>query len=228
MGTQVGALLLNDLKDNPLGHLPGEANLQTPFNATARRPKIYVVNHSAMRARKVIKAAVSWRQGADEALLKSPDLKKAGYTVDTLYNEARRRDMNLYEVKIAPAVFKITWDGEDYFIPPAPHHIEDGKVVVDGEAPVELIPEGAWDFFLGNYEQMHSRDHRERDDAAQRLATYWQKRHNPVFKVVDETGDGIVERQNPYGFLEFRRVIEKEAPHQLDKPFLTALELVEG
>ena len=214
-------MLLADLKDNPLGTAVNEANLQTPFNATGVRPKVYVVNHSGVRTRRVVKVGVSEYRGADEALRESKDLRARGWNVDTLTREARRRDMNLYEDVIKPIVWAIPFDGRTYYIPPAKFD-EDGNVI-EG---LELVPDGVWDFYLGNYDKMHSPDHREREDAAKRVALYWSHRKNPVL-IEDDNGQ-VTQRDNPFGFLEFRRVIEREAPQQITREFMTAYDLVEG
>ena len=142
------AAVIYDLNQNPLGALQGEANLQTPFNSVAKRPNVYIVNHSRTRERKVCTVPVSYLSGADEALRKSKDYQKEYGNVANIYEAAKRRDMSIYEMKIVPCVLKIQFDSQTFYIPPATE--EDPN-----NAPAEMVPDGVWDLYLGNFERMH-------------------------------------------------------------------------
>uniref|UniRef100_E6QP85 Uncharacterized protein n=1 Tax=mine drainage metagenome TaxID=410659 RepID=E6QP85_9ZZZZ len=212
------ALIALDLQQNPMGLGQNEGNLQTPFNAAMPAARVYVRNWSRTQKRKMVKIAVSERRGADEALLADKELQKR-YNVDTLSSRAGKGfDVNVYETKVHPVAHRLKWNNRDFVILPASSDDED--------PPMVLLPEGVWDLYLGNYERMHSDDHRVRAEEGGRLGTIWLRRHNPILKVTDN-GETKV-RDNAFGYLEFIRVVEKEAPATIDRDFLTALELVEA
>lgn len=223
------AAVIYDLNQNPLGALQGEANLQTPFNSVAKRPNVYIVNHSRTKTRRVCTVPVSYLSGADEALRKSKEYQKEYGNVANIYEAAKRRDMSLYEDRVEPCVLKITFDSQTFYIPPAPEDDPDNP-------PAEMVPDGVWDLYLGNFERMHPNPNatpearhaaqKEHGEEMARLTLLWSRKKNPVWRVVV---DGAEEKRqdNPFGFIEFVREIPAEAPRRLDKPFLTALELVE-
>ena len=218
------AEVMMDLKTTPLGLGPGEGILQVPFNAAATTPRVYVINHSATRMRRYVKIGVSERRGIQEALLADRQLQKV-HNVETLRQNVREGyDMNVYDQKIEPVIFVVRHDGHEYLIPPA---------ASTDEAPEpQLIPEGAWDQYLGNYERMNAvnkagqPDMTARTEEQSRVSLRWMRSNNPVCTVT--VNGESQERDNPFGCLEFVRVVEKQAPQKLDMPFLSALELVEA
>lgn len=222
------ALIELDLKTAPLGQGPGDPNLALPFNATAIRPRVYIVNRSATQPRRIVKVAVSGRRGAREALM-ADELLRKDFTPQGIYDEANKgADMNVYEDGIIkPVVLRVTFNSEPFFIYPAKCKTDkDGKVleIIEKEEP-HLVPDGVWDLYLGNYDRMHSDDHRVVGTEAERLAVTWTQRRNPVFQYHDELGKHLTD--NPFGFVEFIRVVEKEAPQRVDQSFVTAMDLVE-
>jgi hypothetical protein len=236
--------IVASLNSQPLGTLAGEANLQTPFNATPKHPNVYVVNHSRKKVRRVCVVAVSTVSGAEDALLyhsekresdgaikckgpthcKGAEYRQAYGNAENLYKAAQRRDMSIYEDRIEPAVFTIAFDRQRYVIMPASAEKPD-------DPPVEMVPEGAWDLYCGNWERMHAvredgqPDNKVRGEEVQRLALAWSRKKNPVWRTMD---DGKVSTSDsPFGFVEFVREIPKEAPIRVDGKFVSAMELAE-
>jgi hypothetical protein len=232
--------VIQALNSSPLGTLAGEANLQTPFNATPRTPNVYVVNHSRKKVRRVCVVPVSSLSGAEEALMyhsekdgekcrgakecKGAEYRQTFGNAENLYKAAVRRDMSIYEDKIEAVFFTINFAGIKYSIEPATEADPDNP-------PVEKIPEGAWDLYCGNYERMHSTlpdgrpDSKAVGEEVQRLALRWSRKHNPVWIITD---DGVADpNKNPFGFVEFIREIPKEAPIRVDGKFVSAMELAE-
>ena len=229
-GRSVEAEVIASLNGNPLGSLQGEANLQTPFNATSKHPNVFVINHSRTKTRKVCVVPVSEFSGGEDALQYSKEHKLTlhqHHSIDTLYAAAKKRDMSIYEDVVRPVVVKMTIDGRDYFISPAPENDPDNP-------PMEQVDEGVWDLYLGNYDRMHPETKPARDQATARkemgeetarLALAWSGRKNPVWRVVV---DGKVEeRNNPFGYIEFVRQVPTEAPRSIDKSFVTAMDIAE-
>lgn len=212
------AELIHSLSNMPLGRLQGEADLVSPFNTPARRPKVFVVNHSRTKTRRIKTVAVSPFHGAEEAIVRSKEYKQL-YNVSLIYEMAKTRDMSLYEDIIKPTWLKITMDGRDSYIAPAPEEDPDNPPIVE-------VDEGCWDLYLGNYQRMHGTP-QEVSAETQRLANLWRAKKNPVWRIND-CGD-LTERQNEFGFVEFIREMPVEAPRvRDDKPFVTALDLFEG
>lgn len=222
-----------ELNSQPLGTLAGEANLQTPFNATAKRPNVYVVNHSRKKKRRICKVAVSQLSGAEEALMyegpQGEQYRKVYGNAENLYLAAKRRDMSIYEEEIEPCIFTIPFNGLRYTIAPASEKDPDNP-------PIEQIPEGAWDLYCGNYERMHAvypqthpnagaPDEKTRGEEAVRLSLAWSRKHNPVWRILDDGKPTT--SQSQFGFVEFIREIPKEAPIRVDGRFVSALELAE-
>jgi hypothetical protein len=215
----------------PLGTLAGEPIPGLPYNAPGVRPKIYFINHSRTKARNVVKFGVSFRRGARQAMAGDKVLKAEFVGPQAVYDEVKEgRDMNVYEHKIVPAVYRFQHNNRWYYIKPAP---EDDP---ENPEPMLVVDDGVWDRFMGNYQQMHSQDARERDAALLRLTGMWPAPYtrNPVFKAVYQEGDETLvedvgdESRQEFGYIEIRRVIEKEAPQTVDRDFVTALDLVEG
>jgi hypothetical protein len=222
------AEIIASLNSAPLGTLAGEANLQTPFNATAKRPNVYVVNHSRKKTRRVCIVSVSTVSGAEEALThqsaKGKEYRTTYGNAENLYRAAARRDMSIYEDKVEPAMLTINFDGQRFVILPATEDDPDNP-------PVEQIPEGAWDLYCGNYQRTHALlpdgrpDEKVRGEEVQRLALTWNRKHNPTWRIMD---DGVSsDSKNPFGFVEFIREIPKEAPIRVDGRFVSAMELAE-
>ena len=218
-GNTPEAAIIQDLNSNPMGTLQGEASLQVPFNTPSKRPNVYIINHSRTKVRRVCTVPVSQMSGADVALRKSKEYQKEYGNVANIYEAAKRRDMSLYEDKVEPCVLKVQFDGRVWYIPPADESDPNNP-------PAELVEDGVWDIYCGNFDRMHSSDPKEVGNEQAHLSLTWARRHNPVWRVVI---DGQEEKRpdNPFGFIEFVRETPTEAPRQLDKPFLTALELVE-
>jgi hypothetical protein len=226
------ALIALDLQNNPLGSVQGEANLQSPFNAVQQAPRVYVVNHSATVKRRWVKVAVSGRRGAREALAADPSLRK-DFTPQSIYDEVRGgQDMNVYVEGIKPVVLKMEFNGRSFFISPAECEYEYDKdknivkvVRVIKEAQLQLVPEGLWDLYLGNYARMRSTKQDERSHEHERIAVAWTQRYNPAL-IINDDGEKQT-RNNPFGYVEFIRVIEREAPEEMNRDFVTAMELAE-
>jgi hypothetical protein len=212
------AMVLLDLKQNPLGLGKGDPSFQAPFNASLPQARVYLINHSAAVRRKFVKVGVSFKRGAAQALQADAELRKL-YNIATLREAvADGQDMNVYAEKISPVLYGPRWNNTVYRIPPAMN---------PGDPPPRIqVPEGVWDLLMGNYDRMHSADPRERAEESMRLATSMTNKHSPIRFV---TLDGErVERDNEFGFIEIERVTEKLEPISPDTEFLTALELVEG
>ena len=220
--------IVQSLNSSPLGTLAGEANLQTPFNATPKRPNVYVVNHSRKKVRRMAVVSVSTLSGAEEALTsqtaKGKEYRTTYGNAENLYRAAARRDMSIYEDKIEPAMLTINFDGQRFAIMPAPADDPDNP-------PIEQIPEGAWDLYCGNWERMHALlptglpDEKTRGEETQRLMLRWTRKHNPVWRIMDDGKS--TDSQNAFGFVEFIREIPKEAPIRVDGRFVQAMELAE-
>lgn len=222
-------MIYQDLQNTPLGQGTGqlESQLSAPFNARSSGVRVYVINHSAEVERRAVKVGVSQYRGAREALKEDQNLRK-DFTVQSLQDEAKKgQDMNIYHDVCKPVVYKITFDNRSFIIPPAECTVDDkGNYHAVGEPQAHLVPEGVWDLFLGNYDRMHSTEKDVASDEANRLATAWFRRRNPVLRI---TVDGVTKtKDNPFGFLEFRRFVEAQAPQQIDKEFLTAMDLQEA
>jgi hypothetical protein len=212
---------------NPLGTFAGEPIPGIPYNLAKQRPKIYFVNHSRTRMRQVVKFGVSFRRGARQALAGDKTYKAEFVGPQAIYDEVREgRDMNVYETRIVPATYRFMHNGRWYYIKPAP---EDDP---ENPEPMLVTDDGVWDYFMGNFEHMRSPDRSVREAAQLRLTGTWPspQKHNPVFRAVYVDGDehGIEEIDNPFGYIEIRRVIEKEAPQTIDRDFVSAADLVEG
>lgn len=217
---------INASGTRPLGTVAGEPIPGLPYNAPYTRPKIYFVNHSRTVERQVVKYGVSFRRGARQALAGDKTLKSEFVGPQAIYDEVKEgRDMNVYEMKILPATFRFMHNSRWYYIKPAP------SADVEPE-PMLVTDDGVWDLFMGNYQAMHDPDPRKREEAVLRLSGMWPApyKHNPVFRAVYQEGDEqlVEELDNPFGYIEIRRVIEKEAPQTIDRDFMTALDLVEG
>lgn len=209
--------LARDLKDNPLGTEAGE-NFTVPVNYRIPIARIYVVNHSLTRVRKRILEAVSYRRGAEEALMRNKDKAKV-YNAELLYKRVEQgHDMNEYETGVFPQNVKIRVGQEEKVI----RHAKDKET----PPPRIEVKEGAWDLYLGNYERMRSDDPRTVGEERSKLAQAWSRKINPVLSFTD---DGVTtERSNPFGFLEFIRIPVTAEQEVFDREYLTSLDLVEA
>jgi hypothetical protein len=222
IGNSTKAMVLLDLKNNPLGLGSGEGSLQAPFNSAAPKARVFLTNHSREVLRKYVKVPVSFKRGAAQALSADPELRKL-YNVATLREAVTDgQDMNVYAQHTKAVIFAPVWNGQRYPIPPAP---ESGK-----PKPVQ-VPEGLWDLLMGNYERMHATldngqpDVRVRSEEAMRLAIAQTGKRSPILYV---TIDGEREqRDNPFGFIEIERRTEHLEPVDPSSEFLTAMDLVE-
>lgn len=218
-----------ELERSPFGSKPGE-NVHVAANYMPAPALVYMVNHSRTREWKRVTQPVSTKKGADERLARDPELRKT-YNPDMLYNAvAQGRDMNGYETSIKPVVFKFLVGGDVILVPPAKN--------ADEKPPKVEVPEGAMDLFIGNYDRMKGivRDNegkviREGEpsvigDERARMAIMWRRRHNPIFRFVDD--EDTRSWENEFGFLEFIRETRRPATELMDKEFLTALDLVEA
>lgn len=216
-GNHPDANVIYSLNGNPLGALQGEANLVTPFNTPRQRPIVSIVNWSRTKKRRVCVVPVSWMHGGEEALMHSKEYKQL-YNLSMIYEMAKTRDMSIYEEIVRPAWLRIEFDGVERYIAPAPEDDPDNP-------PIVQVDEGVWDNYCGNYERMHG-DAKTQNLEMQRLANVWLRKRNPLWRINDQ--GAITENTNPFGFAEFIREMPREAPRTRDdKPFLTALDMVE-
>lgn len=205
-----------DLQNHPLGTGKGE-NFNVPSNYTIPPARIYVVNHSRTRPWKRVVVPVSATRGAEEALIYDKELAKI-YNVDTLTKRIEQgKDMNRYKTEKHPVIFSFKVGGQVYAIPPARDE--------NSPAPRVEVREGAWDLFLGNYQRMRSDDPTVVGDEKGRLAVAWRSRHNPVASYTDDGEETRID--NPFGFLEFIRETQKQVTENIDKEYLSALDLLE-
>ena len=230
------------LSDHPLGQMANE-NFSVPSNYRIPPARIYVVNHSRTRKWKRTIQAVSERQGAEDALMLSKDLRNM-YNADMMYKQVEKgRDMNQYVSEVHPVVWKLALPGGAYaLIPPATAEDSDRKIMVE-------VPEGTWDLVLGNYNRMQGFpgqsprrimgpagemidnpmerfSRKVQGDEETALAIRWRARHNPVFLVNDDGQEQ--NRQNAFGILEFVRISQKAMSEPIDKEYLNALDLAES
>jgi hypothetical protein len=227
-----------DLQNNPLGTKAGE-NFRVPSNYQIPKARIYVVNHSRTRIWKRIAVPMSAKRGAEEVLVydKKHEMELVDiYNVELLYRAAENgRDMNRYEETVKPVVYAFHVGQTYYAIPPA-REKEPGQK--EPALPRVEVKEGAWDLYLGNYDRMRAvdpktgrPDMRVRQDEMEKLGVYWRGRKNPVFRYTDDGVSTNVEvdgKPNPYGYLEFIRETVKPSMEQIDKEYLTALDLIEA
>ena len=210
------AMVLLDLKQNPLGLGKGDPSFQAPFNATLPTARVYITNQH--RGDVAFVTAVSFKRGAAQALQADAELRKL-YNIATLREAVSEgQDMNVYAEKIAPVLFAPKWNNQVYRVYPAKDP--------NSPPPRVQVPAGLWDLLMGNYDRMNSDDERVRAEEAMRLAVSQTNKHSPIrFVTID--GERI-ERDNEFGFIEIERVTEALEPISPDTEFLTALELVEG
>lgn len=221
-----------------------DENFGMPRNYIPPPARVFVVNHSRTHPWKRLIIPVSATRGADERLEGDRELQKR-YTVDAIYRQVEQgRDMNKYYEGMQPKAINIripggpngsggSLEGRYRAIVPAAN---EETAVLEVE-----VPEGTWDLYLGNFDRMRGYDSpaamydrngnlqppdlKVIEAEKQRLAVFWRKRHNPVFKY---TVDGVTEdMHNPYGCLEFirRTVVAMKEP--VDQAYLTSLDLVE-
>lgn len=224
----------------PLGTQRGES-FGMPHNYRPPTADIFVVNHSRVRPFRRKLVAVSDHRGADEALAMDKTLRE-NYNADALYRAvAAGRDMSIYSNMETHAVgYNLRIPGgpdgqggshEAYLRAIPPCKDPDGP-------PLEIkVPDGTWDNYCGNYDRMHgynspkdwgvkSPDPVIINQEKARIAQFWKGRKNPVFRI---TVDGESEDlHNEFGYLEFIRRSIVPVQEQIDKEYLTALDLVES
>lgn len=244
----LGVSLALDAERNPIGTAAGDQRyLGMPTNYKIPTARIYVINHSRTKKWKRVVIPVSFRRGAEEAILADKNLKQM-YTTELVYKQVsdQGRDMNRYKEEIFPVGFKLRVPGR----PNQRGGCEPSydRIILPADTPEDKplayeVPEGTWDLYLGNYERMQGivRDNSdkivERGNAsiisseAARLGNFWSRRHNPVFKWTD---DGVSQdytiggQPNPFGFLEFVRVPVQTVTEPIDREFLTAIDIAEA
>ncbi len=235
--------VIANLNQHPLGSGANE-NFSVPSNYRIPPARIYVVNHSRTRKWKRVKVAVSYRRGADNALMADNKFRELYGNEDMVYKAVRDgRDMNRYVEELKAVVWRLALPGGRFMpIPPSHEDTPEKPILVE-------VPDGTWDIYLGNYERMQgypgiyprnqdgSRSEKDKFDATvqsrerQALAMRWQTRHRPVFSYTDDGEttpiilDGVA---NPYGILEFIRVTQKPTTEVVDKDYLSALDLFES
>jgi hypothetical protein len=230
------------LSDHPLGQMANE-NFSVPSNYRIPPARIYVVNHSLKRKWKRTIQAVSERQGAEDALMLSKELRNM-YNADMMYKQVEKgRDMNQYVTEVKPVVWKLAIPGGDFrLIAPSKPANPDVLFMVE-------VPEGTWDMYLGNYNRMQGYpgqsprrimgpagemidnpmerfSRKVQGDEETTLAIRWRQRHNPVFMVTDDGTDQ--NRNNPFGILQFIRISQTANAEPIDKEYLSALDLAES
>lgn len=243
------ALMYRDLKENPLGTVTGDVDLGMPTNYKIPPARIYVRNWSRTRPWKRLLQAVSYRRGAEDLLSKNKDLRNV-YSADAIYRRIieQAQDFSEYsKPEIKPVVFLVRVPGRpdhlggsymsrDVKVPPA--------IDADSEPIMVEVPEGTLDNYVGNYLRMHGFANAEQFDKNSkdpekfipnpsvigqekaRLATYWSRRRNPVFRFTDS---GVSEEHdNQYGVLEFIRVPVGPVQEVVDKEYLQAIDLAEA
>ena len=217
MAPSVFAQTFSDLQQTALGNAPGDPNLNMPFGSKLPAARIFLRNHSTKQIVKFKQVSVSARRGAAQALAADKKLREI-YNMATFYDAVKAgEDMNVYGERKKSVLYAPKFDGRTWSIPPARGE----------EEPVAVqVPEGMWDLLMGNYERMHSADHRVRAEEAVRFANSMIFRTNFILFV---TVDGQRQmRDNPFGFIEIERRTEKFEPVHVDSEFLTALEMVEA
>lgn len=224
-----------DLQNNPLGHGKGE-NFNVPSNYAIPPARIYVINHSRTRKRKVIVVPVSAQRGAEEALIYDKELAKI-YNVDTLTRRIEQgKDMNRYAERIEPVIFKIQIGSPVGGQKPVIYGIAPAREESSPPPKVEVL-EGVWDLFLGNYARMRGYETfaeigtKDPDPSIigaekTRHNTNWSLRHNPVMRYVDD-GE-VFDFDNKFGYLEIVREPVVAATEVVDREYLDSLSIAEA
>lgn len=208
-----------DYRSAPLGSMPGEENLTVPYNKIDEAV-VHVRNWSALLPRKVLIEAVSPQRGGGRACndKKSPFYGKTPEELRRLVKE-EGADMNWYEKKIAPIIFKLRHDGRVWPIPPDLEEVESkdpetGEYKRVKQPKWHLVPPGSWDLYMGNYQRMNSADFMERTKEMEALAGRGFQKF-------------VLSPGNEFGFLEFKREEVRYEPQTIDRDLVAASEIVE-
>lgn len=219
-----------DLQNNPFG-TQGNESLTVPKNYVIPPARIYVINHSRTRKWKHVIVPVSERRGAEEVLIFDKELAKI-YSIDTLYKRIEQgKDMNRYSDEGGKAgepytvVYKMQVGSPIDGRPPIIYGIPPARNKETPPPRVEVV-EGTWDLYLGNYQRMRSKDARVVSEERANLAVRWRGRHNPVFRYTDD-GE-TTDLGNEFGFLEFVREPQRAVTVDIDKEYLSALDMIEA
>ena len=120
--------------------------------------------------------------------------------------------MNEYEKAIKPCKAKLTWNNQDWVIPPAKDPKQDPQWF--------YVPEGVWDLYLGNYDRMNSSNATEKMQEMMKLSQRFAGRENPAVQK-DEDGNVIS------GYVEFAREEISPQSRAVDSDQLVASEIEE-
>ena len=199
-----------DYRAVPLGSLPGEAGLQSPYNLRPDMVIVKVRNLSAIHKHRIVREAVSIRRGGNEQLKDRHGKETWGSNVspaELQFRVAQGEDVNWYEDKIVPQDFILRHDGRRYLIPAI-----DPKT---GEnAPWITVPAGAWDLYMGNWDRMHSPSAKERATELEMLG-------------VRGFSKWVADDDNSFGFLEFSREIVRVETATVDAALVRSGRLIE-
>ena len=187
MSTGAISTIFRSLSSTPLGQGDGEQKLLRPYNDGPRTVTTYARNWSALKKRRVVREAISWRRGGEKSVAKGGPLSN-GTSIQQLREEARNgMDMNWYAEEVKETDARLLFDGRAWVIPAR------GQ---DGEpAPKTQIPEGLMDLYCGNYERMNSDDPLVRSEEIAKL----RARVREIFCL------GPDDDEHPNGFIEFIR-----------------------
>ncbi len=185
-------------RDNP------PENLKVPYNLTPQTCVVRVRNLSALRKRRIVEEAVSYRRGGERSIKSGPYKGVPDVSVDALRAKiiVSGEDMNWYSEKIVPVDFRIQHDSKRPIIP-----YQDFKT--GAVAPWIIVDPGTWDLYMGNWERAHSSDHRERINEQQATALRGLNRFCIAAEDIENqrSPDAMkdVLDENPFGFLQFMR-----------------------
>jgi len=213
MANGVGARLLDNLTQTPLGAGENEAGLQAPFNQRPPQAVYFVRNLSAIRERNVLVEPVSPHSGGEKMFELGGPYHNKSVSLDTVRKQAERDPIRAswWVSKIEKKDFFLKFDGQTYEVPAKGRCAKLGKEV---EAPWVAVPEGIFDLYYGNWERLN--DPRQRAKEIERVAL--RRQPDPVVR-----GDG----DNPYGFLEFLREPIEAKPMAVDSRRVMAGDIVE-
>lgn len=208
-----------DYRKQPLGSVAGEEGLAVPYNAVGEAV-VHVRNWSALHARKVLLEAVSpQRGGARSTTTKgSPFFGKTPEELQRIVKD-EGRDMNWYDIRIDPVSFGLRFDGEVIEIKPDLEEVdikdkETGEYHTEKQPVWRLVPPGAWDLYMGNWDRMHSSHIMERTREMEALNNRGLSRF-------------VLRSDNDFGFLEFKREEVKYEVQRLDRAKLAGSSIIE-
>lgn len=223
-----------DYRANPLGTMEGEEGLAVPYNAITEAV-VSVRNWSAVIERRILVEAISPQRGGGRAIA-DKNSPYYGKSVDELHRVAKdeQRDMSWYKMAIVPISFGLRFDGNvieikpdleevDVKVEPTEEEIAKARAENKPIAPRyevqkqpkwHLIPPGAWDLYMGNYERMRSPRHlertREMEALTNRALNRWCLGHD-----------------EGRGFLEFKREEVRYETQRVDRTKIDASQIIE-